>query len=79
VGNVVVLSNKDLDDLTSYADGEARVRSRHNCTRAQLREAALNANVEQCPSCGWWAESHEMLPIDSDKPDDKCSNCRVSK
>jgi len=76
---VAKLSTKDIDDLTSYADGEIRVRSRLKLSAEQLKEAALNENVEKCPGCGWWAESHEMLPLDGDEPDGHCSNCRVEK
>lgn len=47
-----------------------------NCTAAELREAALNAGVEQCPTCHWWAESHEMLN-DTQEVDKHCTNCRI--
>lgn len=73
------LTDKDIDDLTSYADGEGRIRARLKVSGPQLKELALNANVEKCPGCGWWCESHELIPVDSDEPDGKCSNCRISE
>lgn len=72
------LSEQDLDDLKGYADGEARVRARRNLTAMQLKEVALNDNVEKCPGCYWWVDSHELIPTDGrDLPDGKCSNCRM--
>jgi hypothetical protein len=73
------LTDQQLDDLTGYADGEARVRRQARLTSEALREAALNSQVEKCPGCGWWAESHEMVPHDSDDPDGCCLNCRPSE
>lgn len=70
------LTAQQCDDLIGYGDGEARVMREMNCTAAELREAALNAGVEQCPTCHWWAESHEMLN-DTQEVDKHCTNCRI--
>jgi len=72
----VRLTAQQLDTLTSYADGEARVRRQTRLTSAALREVALNSQVEKCPGCGWWAESHEMLCPERGEPDGYCLNCR---
>ena len=73
------ISEDDADTLTSYADGDARVMSSRHLTLAQLREAALDHNVEQCPNCLCWVDSYERIPDGADGPDRYCLNCRPSK
>ena len=73
------LTDSQLDTLTSYPDGDLKVRRELNITHLQLTELALNANIEQCPSCKWWCESGELIPTDSDEPDGHCSNCRMGE
>lgn len=70
------LTAKDIDDLTSYGDGEGRIRAKYKCGGEQLKEAALDANVEKCPGCGWWAESCHMVNVETEEIDGKCDNCR---
>lgn len=77
VAELMTLSDSDVDDLTSYADGFSKVMRRLNITFQQLTEAALNHGVEQCPGCRWWCESGELIPYDSDDPDGFCGNCRI--
>jgi hypothetical protein len=71
----IELSDDDIDDLTSYADGQSRVRRRLNIGSDELTEAALDKNVEQCSACRWWFESGELVD-DSGEPTGKCGDCR---
>lgn len=72
----IKLTEDDIDKLTSFADGEIRIRSKYDIGYAELRDLALNWQVERCPHCYWWAESGEMLPPGEDEPDGHCGNCR---
>ena len=71
----IELTNEDVDDLTSYADGAWRIQRKYNIDIGELAEAALDKNVEQCPGCRWWCESGELVD-DNGEPDGKCDNCR---
>lgn len=72
------LTDEDIDRLTSLADGEYRVRRDRKITLEELEQAALNCNIEKCPKCGWWTESHNLLDIDEEEVDGFCDNCRAS-
>ena len=74
--NTAPLADDEVDTLTCYADGEARLRAARGIGYDELRELALNRGVERCPSCRWWAEAHEMLHPVTDEIDGHCSNCR---
>ncbi|MFA7218979.1 MAG: hypothetical protein WC119_00440 [Synergistaceae bacterium] len=74
------LSDDDIGDLlTGYADGERRVMQETGMEIDEIEEWGLNHNIEKCPTCGCWTESHNLLPDepdDSDEPDGFCDNCR---
>lgn len=72
---MIRLTEKDCDDLTLLPSGEMLVRQRYGIGLPQLREAALNENIEQCPSCRWWCEAGELVNDDG-VVDGKCGNCR---
>ena len=74
-----ILSEMDISDLTGYADGEYRIRVRLKISQSELHDLALDAGVEKCNNCGWWDETHSMIPHDTDEPDGKCDNCRINK
>jgi hypothetical protein len=76
---MIQLTPEQADTLTTCADGVTRVCEEMHWTLAQLQEAALNSNIEQCPGCRWWCESIELIPYDSDDPDGFCTNCRQNE
>lgn len=47
-----------------------------NCDIDDVEEAMEDRNLECCPTCGWWVETHELLDDDTDDVLDTCSNCR---
>lgn len=63
-----------VDTATSYADGFFKVMRETGLNSEELEEKLLDLNAEQCPSCRWWCESHELVP--NDEPDGHCDNCR---
>ncbi len=69
------LSDKQLDMVTSYADGAYRVMAELKVDKPTLDEMLLDHNVEQCPNCHWYTDSCHLV-VDSDEPDGFCDNCR---
>jgi hypothetical protein len=61
--------------VVGYADGFERAIAAFGLPPAELKEALLDANIEQCPSCKWWVDSFELL-TDDDVIDGHCDNCR---
>lgn len=39
-----------------------------------VEELLLDANVEECPECGWWHDSGEL--VDEDGEPGSCVSCR---
>jgi hypothetical protein len=74
--NLSPLTDKEVDTLTSFADGQQRIQRERRINLSELLNLALDVGVEQCPGCKWWAESGEMIPDGSEDTDGKCSNCR---
>lgn len=74
----VSLTAEDIDELTGYANGESKVLARLNINVTLLEQLALDENVECCPTCDWWVDSHELLD-DDQKIDGHCDNCRPVK
>ena len=68
-----------MDTLVSYADGLEKVMDKTGMNVDAIEEMALNHNVERCPCCDWWTESHNLIPIDSEEPDGYCDNCRINR
>jgi hypothetical protein len=73
-----VTEDEILDMLVSYADGETRVINLTEWNIDDIEDWALDFNVERCPSCGWWVNSHELIPDEDplDEPDGYCMSCR---
>lgn len=72
------LQMSDLADLVcGTTDGFQKALDRHNLTDEDLTELLLTCDVEQCPGCGWWVESWELIPLDENEPDGHCENCRL--
>ena len=67
------------ETLTSFADGEAKVRRATGWSDAKIKDRALDLGIEKCLGCGWWAETGEMLPTDAEEPDGHCANCRPAE
>lgn len=65
-------------DLTaSYVDGLSRALAEFDVDQDELDDVLLDLNVEQCPSCAWYVDSHALIPPDGDdEPDGCCPNCR---
>jgi len=70
------LTDDEIDTLTSNADGEYKIRRSRKVGLYELKELALDENVEKCPTCYWWVESGELIPDGSDETDRHCLNCR---
>lgn len=64
-----------IDTVTSYANGFERVLTESGMTSEALDELLLAHNVEQCPCCDWYTDSHLLLNEDGEI-DDHCDNCR---
>lgn len=47
------------------------------CSSEDIHILMLARNYKQCPNCGWWVESFELVPEDEIAPDGYCGNCRV--
>lgn len=73
---------KQIDDskiedlLVSYADGLEKVMDLTGMNVDEVEEWGLNHNIERCPTCDWWTESHNLIPTDSEETDGFCDNCR---
>lgn len=63
------------EEVTGYVDGYERVLRDTDMTSDQLDEILLDLNIEQCPDCGWYVDSFELLN-DDDIIDGHCDNCR---
>lgn len=46
-----------------------------DCDIGDVEEAMEELNLECCPTCGWWVETHELID-DELEVLDTCSNCR---
>ncbi|WP_199030766.1 hypothetical protein [Ralstonia sp. ASV6] len=64
-----------IDTVTGYGNGFDRAIKDSGLTAAALRKLLISHNVEQCPSCHWYVDSHELLDEDS-RVDGHCDNCR---
>lgn len=71
------METEDIVELvTGYADGFFRALEKTKMKTEDLRELLLDNNVEECPSCGWWVDSGELLYPETDEVDGHCENCR---
>lgn len=76
------LSDEQKDRIADLASGFAlgfeQAQREFELTDEELRELLLDMNIEQCPDCRWWVESHELIAPDADgvTPDGHCNNCR---
>lgn len=57
---------KLLSDLVGYANGLERVMARHELEVNEVEELALDHNVERCPGCDWFFNSHELTAVGND-------------
>lgn len=65
-----------VDRCSSYADGEAQVRSKYRLSLERLTEIMLDQGYEKCKGCSWYVECGELTsPIDGEL-DGHCENCR---
>lgn len=61
---------KIAQSTVGTADSEAAIADRHDVNVDDVVERLLDFNVETCPGCGWWVESHELADNDT------CDGCR---
>lgn len=61
---------------TSYVNGLEQVMRRFEVEQEEVDDVLLDMNVERCPGCGWYVDSHALLPHGEDEPDGCCPNCR---
>lgn len=70
------MTYEEIADLVvSYANGFERAVQETGLSEDVLKDKLLDMNVEECPDCGWYADSSEMLNND-DEIDGHCENCR---
>jgi hypothetical protein len=63
------------DEVKGYVDGFDRVMQNHDISDEDLRELLLDNSVEECPCCGWFVDSYELVN-DEGIIDSFCDNCR---
>ncbi len=70
--------NRMADLATGFALGFQQAQRDFELEEDELRELLLDMNIEHCPDCGWWVDSHELIAPDGDgvTPDGHCNNCR---
>lgn len=78
------ITEDEVEALTTEALKEQELLAKYGYTLEELKDAALDHNVEKCPNCGWWGESSVMIPTDEGDPDfgevdGYCDNCRIEK
>ena len=73
-----MLTEEQIDTVTSYPDGLIRLMRETGLDQETLDEELLNASVEMCPNCKWYTDSFQLLADDEDVPDGFCDNCRSS-
>lgn len=61
--------------VTGYVNGFDRACAQFGLEVDTLEALLLDINIEACPACGWYVDSHELLDED-DAPDGHCDNCR---
>lgn len=63
------------DTVKGYVDGFDKVLRNGDLTDEELREMLLDNSVEECPDCGWFVDSNELVNDDGGI-DGHCDNCR---
>lgn len=66
-----------VDRVTGYVNGYDRVLQDEalDLDAGELDELLLDNNVEKCPQCEFYVDSHELLDSDGEI-DGHCDNCR---
>ena len=64
-----------LDTVTGFGNGVERVIEANGMTQKELTALLLDHNVEKCPCCHWYTDSHQLLD-DNGVVDGYCDNCR---
>ncbi len=71
------LTEEQVETVTSYVDGYYRVMHQTGMTQAELDDALLDHNVEECPFCAVYSFSFDMVNDDTGEVDGRCTNCRT--
>ncbi|MCC5612891.1 hypothetical protein LC612_40955 [Nostoc sp. CHAB 5834] len=64
------------DQVTGFSLGFSQAQEQYELEAEVLEDLLLDQNIEKCPGCEWWVDSHELVGPDSDEPDGHCRNCR---
>ncbi|MBA9859197.1 hypothetical protein [Ralstonia insidiosa] len=64
-----------IDTVTGFGNGFGRVIEATGMTQEALNGMLLDHNVEKCPNCHWYTDSHHLLDDDGGV-DGYCDNCR---
>lgn len=68
-----------IDNCLSFGMGDSRMRQEHNLAHEELTDLLLDHNVERCPNCRNWMDSHSLIHPDSGDVDGLCTNCRSTR
>ncbi len=68
--------NRLADMATGFALGFEKAQQEFGLDAEVLEDVLLDMNIEKCPDCGWFVDSHELIGPDGDEPDGHCRNCR---
>ena len=70
--------NRIADLATGFALGFSQAQQESGLDAEVLEDILLDMNIEKCPDCGWFVDSHELIPPEGDgeTPDGHCRNCR---
>lgn len=77
----VTLTEAEIQDvcdmILGYVDGEAKAHMKYEqLQHVDLEELLLNHNIERCPTCGMFVESHELVDCETGDVIELCDNCR---
>lgn len=64
------------DTCQHEAIGEFKMRAKYNLSHKELDDLLLDDNIERCPTCRLYVESHSRFNPDLDQVDAYCTNCR---
>lgn len=68
--------NEIIDTCLSFITGEFKMREKYDLAHEELTDLLLDDNVERCPHCRNFTDSHSCIHPDTHKVDGHCTNCR---
>jgi len=67
-----------IESCVSLSMGEYRMQAQFKLSVKELEDLLLDSDVEKCPSCRLYTDSHSLIDDDGEV-DGHCSNCRKYK